>query len=85
MNNASFGAYAEIVQSPAYRDDKTRTTLTMLPDLLTEHGGGGLAAHADGLEVDHPQAVLVSDNPYGTGDWPAWGDGPGWTAASSAW
>ena len=23
VNNASFGAYAEIVQSPAYRDDKT--------------------------------------------------------------
>ena len=35
VNNASFGAYAEIVQSPAYRDDKTRTTLQMLPDLLT--------------------------------------------------
>ncbi len=68
VNNASFGAYAAVVQSPAYRDDKTRTTLTILPDLLTEHGDGGLAAHAEGLEVDHPQAVLVSDNPYGTGD-----------------
>ena len=27
VNNASFGAYAAVVQSPAYRDDKTRTTL----------------------------------------------------------
>ena len=27
VNNASFGAYAEIVQSPEYRDDKARTTL----------------------------------------------------------
>ena len=26
VNNASFGAYAAIVQSPAYRDDKRRTT-----------------------------------------------------------
>ena len=68
VNNASFGAYAAVVQSPAYRDDKTRTTLTILPDLLAGHGGGRLTAHADGLEVDHPQAVLVSDNPYGTGD-----------------
>src|ERR1700746_1149979 len=27
VNNASFGAYAEIVESPAYRDDKRNTTL----------------------------------------------------------
>ena len=31
VNNASFGAYAVIVQSPAYRDDKARTTLDQLP------------------------------------------------------
>ena len=31
VNNASFGAYAAIVQSPAYRDDKARTTLDQLP------------------------------------------------------
>ena len=35
MNNASFGAYAEIVQSPEYRDNKKRTMLEMLPDLLS--------------------------------------------------
>jgi hypothetical protein len=32
VNNASFGAYAEIVESPAYRDDKRGTTLQMLPE-----------------------------------------------------
>jgi len=68
VNNASFGAYAAIVQSPAYRDDKTRTTLETLPDLLTGQTGPRLLARADGLAVDHPQAVLVSDNPYGMGD-----------------
>ena len=68
MNNASFGAYAAIVQSPAYRGDKTGTTLELLPDLLTGHAGPHLVAHADGVTVDHPQAVLVSDNPYGMGD-----------------
>ena len=68
VNNASFGAYAAVVQSPAYRDDKTRTTLELLPDLLTDHPGSRLAARADGVTVEHPQAVLVSDNPYGTGD-----------------
>jgi len=29
VNNASFGAYAEVVRSPAYRDDKRGTTLQM--------------------------------------------------------
>ena len=39
VNNASFGAYAEVVQSPAYRDDKRGTTLQMLPDVLNGHQG----------------------------------------------
>ena len=68
VNNASFGAYAAVVQSPAYRDDKTRTTLQILPDLLTGHAGPRLTASFDGVTVDQPQAVLVSDNPYGGSD-----------------
>ena len=68
VNNASFGAYAAIVQSPAYRDDKTGTTLELLPDLISGHTGPHLVARADGVTVDRPQAVLVSDNPYGMGD-----------------
>src|SRR5215471_11616504 len=39
VNNASFGAYAEVVRSPASRDDKAGTTLQMLPDLLDGHRG----------------------------------------------
>ena len=31
VNNASFGAYAQVVQSPAYRDAKSGTALAMLP------------------------------------------------------
>jgi diacylglycerol kinase family enzyme len=68
VNNASFGAYAEIVQSPAYRDDKRNTTLDLLPDLLGGHRGARLSAQADGTQVDGPQALLVANNPYGTGD-----------------
>ena len=44
VNNASFGAYAEVVRSPAYRDDKRGTTLQMLPDLLNGHAGARLSA-----------------------------------------
>ena len=69
VNNASFGAYAQVVQSPAYRDEKTGTALAMLPDLLTGHQGPHLVVRADGQVIlDGPQAVLVSNNPYETGD-----------------
>ncbi|MFF1695270.1 diacylglycerol/lipid kinase family protein [Streptomyces sp. NPDC058257] len=68
VNNVSFGAYAEVVQSPAYRDDKRRTTLKLLPDLLVGHGGARLTAHAGDHEFSEPQALLVSNNPYGTND-----------------
>jgi diacylglycerol kinase family enzyme len=69
VNNASFGAYAQVVQSPAYRDEKTGTALAMLPDLLTGHQGPRLVVRVDGQVIlDGPQAVLVSNNPYETGD-----------------
>ena len=68
VNNASFGAYADVVQTPAYRDDKLGTTLNLLPDLLQGHRGAKLAAHADGIDISGPQALLVANNPYGSGD-----------------
>ncbi|MEV5240331.1 diacylglycerol kinase family protein [Streptomyces cinnamoneus] len=68
VNNASFGAYAAVVQSPAYRDDKVRTVLQLLPDVLTGHHGPRLTVCAGGVTVEAPQAVLVSNNPYGVGD-----------------
>jgi diacylglycerol kinase family enzyme len=68
VNNASFGAYAAVVQSPAYRDDKRRTTLDQLPGLLAGQQGPRLVARAENVTIEGPQAVLVSNNPYGTGD-----------------
>ncbi len=69
VNNASFGAYAEIVQSPAYRDDKRTTTLQMLPDLLSGLGGARLTVTVDGTRViEGPKALLVSNSPYESGD-----------------
>jgi len=68
VNNASFGAYAAIVQSPAYRDDKRRTTLDQLPGLLAGQQGPHLVARAENVTVEGPQAVLVSNNQYGMGD-----------------
>ncbi|MFE9790182.1 diacylglycerol/lipid kinase family protein [Streptomyces goshikiensis] len=68
VNSASFGVYAEVVQSPAYRDDKVRTILEMLPDLLAQESGARLSVRGDGPVLEAPQAVLVSNNPYQRGD-----------------
>ena len=64
VNNASFGAYAEVVRSPEYRDDKRGTTLRTLPDLLQGHQGARLSAQAGDVTIEGPQAVLVSNDPY---------------------
>ncbi|WP_433829900.1 diacylglycerol/lipid kinase family protein [Actinoplanes sp. CA-015351] len=67
VNNASFGAYAAIVRSPAYRDDKIGTTLDLLPQALTGFQDR-LRLTVDGTTVAGPQAVLVSNNPYAADD-----------------
>lgn len=68
VNNASFGVYAEIVRSPEYRDDKRGTILEMLPNLLKSDGGNRLRAHLGDIDIDGPQALLVSNNAYETSD-----------------
>jgi diacylglycerol kinase family enzyme len=68
VNNASFGAYAEVVETPAYRGDKVGTTLDLLPDLLQGHRGARLTAHVGTEVVSTPEALLVANNPYGDGD-----------------
>jgi diacylglycerol kinase family enzyme len=44
------------------------TTLNLLPDLLQGHRGAQLAAQVDGTRIEAPQALLVANNPYGSGD-----------------
>lgn len=67
VNNASFGAYAEIVQSPEYRDNKNKTILTMLPDLLDPSQGSRLTVRTGARTLTDQQAILISNNPYGSG------------------
>ncbi|MEV4614685.1 diacylglycerol kinase family protein [Kitasatospora sp. NPDC049258] len=68
VNTVSFGAYAEIVQSPAYRDAKAGTALDALPELLAGESGALITADADGVRLTEPQALLISNNPYDTRD-----------------
>jgi diacylglycerol kinase family enzyme len=66
VNNVSFGIYAQIVQSPEYRDAKLRTMERMLPELL------GPSAQEFDLRFRGPnggadrtaQLLLVSNNRY---------------------
>jgi diacylglycerol kinase family enzyme len=67
VNNASFGAYAEVVQSPEYRDNKNSTMLAMLPDLLSGDRGAQLTLTCGGSTYSDEAAILVSNNPYGEG------------------
>ncbi|MBV1948502.1 diacylglycerol kinase family protein [Streptomyces sp. BV129] len=64
VNTVSFGVYADIVQSPEYRDNKTGTALTLMPDLLAREGVRRLDARVDGTTLSDQQALLVSNNPY---------------------
>ncbi|HST64037.1 MAG TPA: diacylglycerol kinase family protein [Mycobacteriales bacterium] len=68
VNNVSFGAYATIVERPEYREEKLRTTLDLLPDLLSASHGVKQVTRAGTVIIDGAQALLVSNNPYGTGD-----------------
>jgi diacylglycerol kinase family enzyme len=68
VNNASFGAYAAVVQSPAYRGDKMRTTLDLLPQLLADHREPRLRLRTVDTTLDSPQAILVSNNSYQLND-----------------
>ena len=68
VNNASFGAYAAVVQSPSYRDDKVRTTLDLLPDLLDTPAGGPYRREHRGDDDRGAPGPAGEQNPYRTED-----------------
>jgi diacylglycerol kinase family enzyme len=65
VNNASLGAYAQVVQSDAYRDAKLRTWADMAPDVLDAGGGNAPRFRgADHAARDDAAVILVSNNAY---------------------
>ena len=74
VNNELFGAYAEIVQSPEYRDNKNKTILAMLPDLLDPNQGSRLTGAHRGADTDRPAGGPGQQQPLRVG--PAAGPGP---------
>ncbi|MEV0264596.1 diacylglycerol kinase family protein [Streptomyces sp. NPDC050617] len=74
VNTVSFGVYADIVQRPEYRDAKTGTALTLMPDLLTGEDVRWTEARLDGAAISPQQALLISNNPYASPDGLSGGD-----------
>ncbi|MEU3464341.1 diacylglycerol kinase family protein [Streptomyces sp. NPDC006733] len=68
VNTASFGAYAQVIQSPEYRAAKAGTALNALPDLLLGDRGERLDVQVGGTRLTSQQALLVSNNPYAAAD-----------------
>jgi diacylglycerol kinase family enzyme len=66
VNNASLGLYAQVVQSPEYRDAKLRTAAAMLPDLLGPQAQplDLCFTGPDGAELHTAHLILISNNPY---------------------
>ena len=66
VNNASLGAYAQVVQSDAYRDAKLGTWRRTLPETLGR-GSEVFELHFDaphGRDWSDAGLVMVSNNPY---------------------
>ena len=66
VNNASLGLYAEVVQSPDYRDAKLKTAAAILPDLLGPDATQLDLRYTgpDGEAHRTAQLILVSNDPY---------------------
>jgi diacylglycerol kinase family enzyme len=66
VNNASLGIYAEIVQSPQYRDAKVQTAAAMLPEMLGPDATplDLRFTGPDGTGYPTAHLILVSNNRY---------------------
>jgi diacylglycerol kinase family enzyme len=64
VNNVSFGAYADALLTPGYRDAKARTFMEIAPGYLGGEQRVNAIVDTPNGPVECPQMVLVSNNPY---------------------
>jgi diacylglycerol kinase family enzyme len=64
VNNVSFGAYADALLAPDYRNAKARTFLDVAPGYLGGEQWVNATVDTPDGPVECPQIVLVSNNPY---------------------
>ena len=66
VNNVSFGAYADALLTPGYREAKARTFAELAPSYLNGQRWVDAVVDTPQGPVECPQVVLVSNNPYHT-------------------
>jgi diacylglycerol kinase family enzyme len=64
VNNVSFGAYADALLTPGYREAKARTFAEIAPGYLDGQQWVDATVDTPQGPVELPQVVLVSNNPY---------------------
>jgi diacylglycerol kinase family enzyme len=64
VNNVSFGAYADALLTPGYREAKARTFAEIAPGYLEGQQWVNATVDTPAGSVEFPQVVLVSNNPY---------------------
>ena len=64
VNNVSFGAYADALLAPGYREAKARTFVEIAPGYLDGQQWVNAIVDTPQGPVEFPQVVLVSNNPY---------------------
>jgi diacylglycerol kinase family enzyme len=64
VNNVSFGAYADALLTPGYRDAKARTFMEIAPGYLGGEQWVNATVDTPDGPIECPQLVLVSNNPY---------------------
>ena len=64
VNNVSFGVYAEALLDPRYREAKARVLASAAGPYLEGRQWVDAVVDTPQGTIDHPQVVLVSNNPY---------------------
>jgi diacylglycerol kinase family enzyme len=64
VNNVSFGAYAEALLTPGYREAKARTFAQIAPGYLKGQQAVDAIVDSPDGPIDTPQVILVSNNAY---------------------
>ncbi len=64
VNNVSFGAYADALLTPGYREAKARTFAEIAPGYVGGQQWVNATVDTPQGPVEFPQVVLVSNNPY---------------------
>jgi len=64
VNNVSFGAYADALFEPGYREAKVRTIASIAPEYLGGQQWVDASVDTPDGTIESPQVVLISNNAY---------------------